>query len=145
MYRRSKQAQSVVEMVAGTMILVPLVLFLLDIGTLVVANYINDDYCCRAARAAASQKDKDAALASVKGVLSKLQTSQIITNMELMDPIAANPTPSDDIDFDNKVPGTVIVSTRIAANLPVPIPFLPDTMARFVTRSSLPITSKKAD
>ncbi len=141
---RYSKGQSAVELVVGLLILIPILLFLIDIGSLVLANYVNDDVCQRTCRAAANQGDKQTALAAATTVLAKITPQQgMIGSIELMDP-ATGQTPANDIDFDSMSPGNVIVSTRVTANLPVPIPFMGDSVTKFVTRSSLPITALKA-
>ncbi|MBX9567492.1 MAG: hypothetical protein K2X77_01295 [Candidatus Obscuribacterales bacterium] len=143
---RTRAGQSVVEMVAGTMVVIPIILFLLDIGTLIVANYINDDLCTRAARAAANQSTADEAKASAQRVLQKLDTSKtgILTDLKSLD--AAGKTPAGElgfVDYDNVNPGHIVAATRISVKLPVPFPFLPQT-ADFTSRSVLPIVAQKA-
>jgi hypothetical protein len=142
---KRKVAQSVVEMVAGTMVIIPIALFLLDIGTLVVANYINDDLCTRAARAAANQSTATEAAASAKRVLEKLNTSEtgILTELKSMSADGSSTSDLGFVDYDSSSQGHVVASTRISVKLPVPFPFLPDN-AKFTSRSCLPIVAQKA-
>lgn len=146
MGRRTRAGQSAVEMVAGTIVVIPIVLFLLDIGCLIVANYINDDLCTRAARAAANQSSAADAKASAQRVLQKLDTSKsgILTALKSMD--ATGKSESGElgfVDYDNSNPGHIVASTKISVKLPVPFPFLPQT-ADFTSRSVLPIVAQKA-
>jgi hypothetical protein len=54
---RQNRAQSIIETVVGVMVLIPIVLFLLDIAVLVMANTANDNLAKSACRAAASATD----------------------------------------------------------------------------------------
>lgn len=141
-----KQGQATVEMVVGCLVLVPIVLFLLDIACLVVANYVNDDLCTRAARAAANQSTFNDAKDSAKRVLQKLDTSKTGILHDLKSISADGKNDAGEIgfvDYDNSSPGHVVASTRISVKLPVPFPFLPSD-ATFTSRSVLPIVAQKA-
>lgn len=142
---RKKKGQSSVEMVAGLIFMVPIVLFLLDIGCMIVANYINDDLCNRAARAAANQVNATDATDSALRVMNKLDTSQsgILQNLESMNSAGTAAVAKGTVDYDSTNPGHVIATTRITVKLPVPFPVLPQT-ASFVARSCVPIVAQKA-
>jgi hypothetical protein len=53
-YRHRRRAQSIIETVVGIIFLIPIVLFMFDVGLLILANTSNDNLAKQAARAAAS-------------------------------------------------------------------------------------------
>lgn len=59
LHSRKKLAQSTMELIGGLIILVPIILFLIDLSTIVLAAFKNDSVCREACRAAASGDPKD--------------------------------------------------------------------------------------
>jgi hypothetical protein len=52
MKSRNGKAQSIIELVVGLIFIVPILLFLVDIGTIIIGVNVNDNVCREAARAA---------------------------------------------------------------------------------------------
>ena len=142
-HRSRKKGQATVEMVIGCIALVPILLFLIDIGVLVLANYINDDICHRAARAAANQVNAQDAQTSASLVLSKFSKSTILPDLECLGASSDTPSSAGNVDYDQKAPGQVVAATRITVKIPVPFPLMPET-ATFISRSVVPIVAQKA-
>ena len=57
--RKASRGQSTVEMIAGVMVIIPLILFLVDASIITVCSFKNDSLCREACRAAASSDPKD--------------------------------------------------------------------------------------
>lgn len=110
--RKRLVGQSIVEVVVGMLILVPIGLFLLDVGTLVLAQTANDTLAKSAARAAAEQPDEEKAKAASNAVVDKFALSAIIKERP-------------DLKLTYNTGNDVIAKTTMKVNLLVPIPFVP--------------------
>lgn len=114
---RKKKAQSLIEVVVGVLILIPVGLVLLDLAALVVANSVNDELAKRAARAAAnmgSQSDAQRAVDAVKDDFDKSKHG-FVRSVNGLNVIA----------FDEKGNSGVRVRSDITVVVPAPIPFTP--------------------
>lgn len=67
------QGQSTVELIAGVIVIIPLVLFLIDASIITVCSFKNDSICREACRAAASVDPKDCE-SSAKAEVAKANT-----------------------------------------------------------------------
>jgi hypothetical protein len=148
------KAQASVEMIAGLLFLIPILLVLVDIGVMMLASSANDNVCKRAARAAANQfptnhnppgDPQGAAGKVVDSLLGPSRTGTgVLTKIEVLD--AGNPpttvlTPPNNCDYDSTQRGNVIMTTRLTFQLPVPFWFLNGVNNNFVTRSNVPIVA----
>ncbi len=124
---KNQKGQCIVEMVVGTILLIPVILFMLDVGFAFVCTQVLDDLARDAARGAASQKSAKAAVKSAKNMLSRFRTSTLITNVSLADYGVAYPAKD-----------TVIVRVRMDVNLPVPFPFI-NNSPKFLTEAVQPV------
>jgi hypothetical protein len=104
--------QSLVEVAVGMLVLVPVALFLLDVGALVLAQTSNDTLAKNAARAAAEQPDEAKAKAASKDVVDKFGLSTIVSER-----------PTLEMTYNNGQ--DVIVRTTMKVKLIVPVPFVP--------------------
>lgn len=131
---RSKrdQGQCITEVVAGILFLiVPVSLFLLDVGVLVLAQSANDTLAKNAARAAAEQVDQTKAGEAVTNVIDSFPISGFVPQK-----------PTADVTF---AAGTVTVKTTILVKLPVPVPFMPSLQEQsFDAQAREPIVSELA-
>lgn len=135
---RRKTAQSIVEMVIGVIVLVPIVLILFDVAVLVLASSAADSLAKSACRAAASATDPatnqgnaTVAEAASLDVCSKFGTSTIIqpaggsfqTGFCYKGPGGGAPTGPEGAALAPLQPGQcgVIVTFRVS----VPVPFGP--------------------
>lgn len=130
--------------------MIPIVLFLIDVGVLVLANVINGDLAKSTARAAASAADGPAATTSAQNAVNHFSTSgSIISNASLTylqwrgDPNVADTTSGSlPANFPSPQPGQVIAVTTVTVKLPVPFPMLPASQ-QFSAYSIQPIVAVK--
>lgn len=160
--RRGTNAQSIIETVVGIIFLIPIVLFLFDIGVLILANTANDNLAKQAARAAAGATPgpnvdpadpgnlpqfENAARTAADRVVNNFKTgrtSGYLTNIALAKiyyngkVIHSAIAPSGG-DVDPGL-GNVAVFTQIIAVAPVPFPGF-DTKRTFFAKAVEPIVA----
>jgi hypothetical protein len=161
--RNRASAQSLIETVVGIIFMIPIVLFLFDIGVLVLANTANDNLAKQAARAAAGATPagnvqptsgniglfRTAAQNAATGVVTNYTNashSAYMQNVALAKmwydgaPVAgtgqAPPGPMD----QNPGRGNVCVFTRMECSPPVPFPGF-NTNRTFFARAVEPIVA----
>lgn len=130
---RLKQGQQFVELLAGLIVIIPLVLFLFDIGVILLANIVNGDLAKNAARAAANATDGNSALQAADKVVGKYSTSGSITAakvtyLEWRSPTSAGGGAQRGTPPEGATPpqaGQVQAATEVTVKLPVPLPMLP--------------------
>ena len=147
-----QSAQSIVELMAGLLVMVPILLFLVDMGVLVIANILNGDLSKTTARAAAMASDGATAKTSATTAVSNFNTSGIIkqctlTYLDWRDPNAGADTPQVSVgalpnNYPNAQPGQVMAVTQVTVAMPIPFPFLPATSV-FQAYSIQPIVALK--
>lgn len=153
---RSISGQSIVETVVGIIFLIPIVLFLLDIAVLVMANTANDNLAKTVARAAASAKDTGSGVGTAPAGYNAASTAAgTFASSDIIKPsggsfLAAycwNGMGSGDCQgtsWPNGIPqpntGNVGVVTKMSVKVPVPFPFLPDTID-FQAKAVEPVVS----
>jgi len=108
--RTRKRGQSLVETLAGFLILIPLGLFSFDLTVLLMANETNRQIAENAARAAANQLGLSRATQAAIGAINKTPKSGTITNITILD-----------LNYDVGS-GKVSVTTEIDVQLPVTFP-----------------------
>ncbi len=109
---RSRGA-SIIEVVVGLFLLVPLFLCIIDLSAIVLGQITNDALAKRVARAAAQQQDAASAAAAANTIISAFQVNGIVSNPQLVN-----------FSFNNANNGTVIVQTRLTITIPAPVPFV---------------------
>jgi Flp pilus assembly protein TadG len=102
-----KRGQSLVETLAGFMIIIPLALFAIDITTVVVANQTNERLAEEAARSAANQLTLMLGQQSAQAAIDHFQCSQFITAVSMQN-----------FAYD-EAGGHVSVTTQMDVKLPV--------------------------
>lgn len=112
--QRTRRGQCLIEVMIGSMFLVPIALFGLDITTLVLCESINDHLAKDAARAAANYQASSRAKAATTESIDGFKTSAIIQKAELD-------------AFDYQSSKHVSVRTKMKVKLPVPFPFFEGT------------------
>lgn len=153
---RSTSGQSIIETVVGIIFLIPIVLFLLDIAVLVMANTANDNLAKTVARAAASAKDSSSGVGTPSsGYTAATAAAGNFAVSDIIKPSAGsfvtgycwNGLGSGDTQgttWPNGVPqpnvGNVGVVTKMSVKVPVPFPFLPDTID-FQAKAVEPVVS----
>src|SRR5579871_538903 len=105
-YRRS--GQSLVETVAGIVILVPLGLFSYDLTFIMVANESNEKLADNAARAAANHADIASAQQAAQEAIDDFQQSSHYGKVGLTN-----------FDYDPANTGQISLTTQLDTNLPV--------------------------
>jgi hypothetical protein len=160
--KRCAKAQSLIETVVGIIFLIPIVLFLFDIGVLVLANTANDNLAKQCARAAAGatpagnldptdpanlSQFRDAGVAAAKDVVDKFNLnrgtgylSQIVVAKVWYDDVAAYSNVQPPAGDVSPGAGNVAVFTRLFAVAPVPFPGF-DTHREFFAKAVEPIVS----
>jgi hypothetical protein len=113
-----KRGQSLIELGAGLMVFIPVVLVLIDLAFLVAGAQINDNTCREAARIAASG-DPGSARARITSVIERANKTSggMLSNFRLS---ALNMTPSDITSqissltpYGGTISGTVTVSSQV--------------------------------
>ncbi len=151
-----KSGQTIVETVVGILFMIPIVLFLLDIGVLVLANTSNDNLAKSVARAAASAIDTSSSQGSAPAgytaalnAADRFNESAIIskTGSSFVTGYCWNGLGTEDkqgTSWPNAVPapniGDVGVVTAMTVHLPVPFPFLPNSVD-FQAKAVEPVVS----
>jgi hypothetical protein len=110
---RPARGQSIIEVVVGGLILVPIVLAIIDLAVVVLGGEICNDLAKQAARSAANAGSQPEALAAVVDVQSHFHASGTYSGLTL--------TLS---QYDGTPTGIATVQSSVTIILPVPIPFL---------------------
>lgn len=115
---RNQKGQGLVEVsVVSGVIMVPAVLFMLDLIFLFAANSLNDQFVKVAARAAASQSTAAGAEVAARKAIEKFPKSTLIPNLEVtkVEYVAPNEPGAQKL---------VVVKTKMNTVIPMPFPFL---------------------
>lgn len=138
-----------IELCAGLIVLVPIVMGLVDIAFLIAAMQVNDAACRDAARAAAAGPPSEAVQrASAVAAATYRGQGYIKGPTVTSSDVSTNPTSIPDPGpFGGPYQGTVRVKTHVQLTMPVPIPMVPQTMSpnvmEFVAQQEFPITYVK--
>lgn len=81
--RASNKGQSFIEVIVGSMLLVPIALFGLDVMVIVLASSANDTLAKNAARAAANQSVKVLAVAAAQKYVASVPKSAMVLDAKL--------------------------------------------------------------
>lgn len=128
---RSKSGQGLIEILAGSIILIGLGWLGLDVATIVLANSSNDGLAKSAARAAANQADKYTATEAANKCIKHFATGGVITKVGL----------EGDIDYQSKK--NVVVRTTMQVRPPVTFPGF--ELITFHAQAVEPIVADPAD
>ncbi len=135
MNNKRRKGSSIVETAAGLILLVPIVLFLVDVAAMVVAQTENDKLAKACARAAAELPTGKGTLAA-QGVYNTQTKSNLLTPK----PFGFGSPPSGTPVYAGD--GNVTVTTTISCTLPVPVPFIGTGSVDFVARATEPIVGE---
>jgi len=113
--RRRKQlnGQALIEMVAGSVVLIPITLALVDLAMLAIGGNVCAELAKQAARAAANTSSASDAAAAVELVGSKFPESRTFNNLSLTV-----------TRYDNSADGVTTVVCSVTVLLPVAVPML---------------------
>src|SRR6516164_7671321 len=123
--RSSQRGQSLVETLAGMMVLIPLGLFSFDLTIVLMANQTNKEIAENAARAASNQLGVAKAMQAAIGAINKAPKSANITDVTLLDlnyDVSAgnvSVTPQVDVQLPVSVPGVGKINLRYTATQPI--------------------------
>lgn len=136
---RRQGGQQLAEMMGGILVLIPIVLFLLDMAVIVMGNQLADKYTKAAARAAANQGTKTNAEKAANDTLATVKKGGFIAEM-IVDNI--NYVPIDPTNPNDVAQGRVSIEVKTTINLPVPVPFIPNASSQvFTTQANEPVVA----
>ncbi|HEY9677976.1 MAG TPA: hypothetical protein V6C76_08195 [Drouetiella sp.] len=128
--QRNQRGSSIVETAAGLILLIPIVLFLVDVAAMVVCQTENDKIAKACARAAAEfptgQGD-----GAAQTVWTNQKESTLLHKVACT---AVSPVPA----------GMVSYKTDVQCNLPVPVPLLGNKTVNFSSIATEPIVGELA-
>ncbi|CAN5293798.1 hypothetical protein BH11CYA1_BH11CYA1_48160 [soil metagenome] len=110
---RNRRAQSIIEVLVGSIVLVPIVLAIIDLAVVYIGGDICNDLAKQAARAAANASDITEATTAVADVQTNFNKSATYENLTL-----------NLVQYDGTHDGLANVRCTVTIVLPVPIPFL---------------------
>lgn len=129
---RKQRAASIIEMVAGLIVLIPLVLLFIDLGAVGLGVMVNGDMAKKSARAAAAAADGTAAIQAAQNAVAGVNTQggllQIsLAYMKWQPPSATTAAATFGNPTGNvtPTPGQVLAATTVTVRLPAPLPMLP--------------------
>ncbi len=136
--RRNRRASSIVETVAGLILIIPLMLFFVDLIGIVMCQTANNALCKEAARAAAEATTSGAAQTAAQNVVTAFydnNTSMFTGSASFV---------SSGFSYDASSSGVVVVQTTMTCNFPFPIWGVPspnDKQATFGATAAEPIVA----
>lgn len=130
---RKQVGSSIVETAAGLILLIPIVLFLVDVAAMVVVQTENDKLAKACARAAAEYPQGDAnAVKAAKDVYDHQKDSNLLKKAPF-NPSGSPTYPS---------AGMVTCKTTITCTLPVPVPLVGNSQVAFNAIATEPIVGE---
>lgn len=112
--RSRKSGASLIEVMAGLFLIIPLFICIIDLSAIIVGQIVNDGLAKRSARAAAQKSTQGDAQTAATNVINAYQINGIVTSATLHQ-----------LDFNASGNGNVVVETRVQINVPAPIPIVP--------------------
>ncbi|MBK7749037.1 MAG: hypothetical protein IPP57_26410 [Candidatus Obscuribacter sp.] len=131
--RRAARASSLIETVCGSIIIIIVALFLVDVAAVVVCQTQNDALAKHCARAAANKDTLPLAQASVVEVTNEFKKTGGGSKICLFDSAVLDPAA-----YGND---TAYVQTTVTCNFPVPVPFGP-AFLQFKADAMEPVVAK---
>ena len=108
---RRQKGQSLIEVLIGGLILIPIALAVIDLSVLVIGGQICNDLAKQASRAASIASSSAGATAAIADVQSKFQTSSTFQSLSLKM-----------LKYDATSDGIVSVGCSVTVVLPISIP-----------------------
>jgi hypothetical protein len=129
--KRSKRlamlGQSIIEVVVGVLVLIPVVALAVDANALLGMNRANQELAHNVARAAANKTTADKAEESAKLYVQDFEKSKLVQSVKLT-------------EFDFDIPAKLVtVTTTMEVGMPVPLPWT--STVRFSAHWAEPIVS----
>jgi Flp pilus assembly protein TadG len=128
-----RSGSSLIETTAGLLVLLPIVLFLVDIVALVLVQTANDSLAKQAARAAAEKADAVTAQTEAQNVVNNYPSSKLLVNPQMVvftytnDPVTAV--------------SQVYVRTQVTCMLPIAVPLVGVGQVNFLAEATEPIVA----
>ncbi len=143
---RRQEGHSSIEMVAGFIVMIPVVFLLVDLGVFVVGYMINADMAQKTARAAAAVADGPAAVKAAENAVADMSKGDRLISISLAclkwQPPTSAVAPASLGTLPDGVPepspGQVLAVTTVTVRLPAPLPMLPGAH-KFSAVSTQPI------
>jgi Flp pilus assembly protein TadG len=129
--RRRRSGASLVETMAGFIIIIPIGLAAIDIVILLSTSQTNEQWAEMAAKAACRRNNEQEAIEAAQKVAGQCPIDNVITNLTVAD-----------VNFDI-THGQVTAETVMDVKLPIPVPFMPEQV-QFRANSTQPIVSTRA-
>ena len=127
---RKKRGQSMIEVMIGLVVIIPIGLAAVDIVTLTNASQNNEELCETASRAAATKGDQQGATKAVQEIIDRVQLNSVIQQVSIQN-----------VTYDLGT-GKVTVGLVMTVKVPVPFPYLNTVDCQAI--SAQPIVSTPA-
>lgn len=111
---KRRRGASLVEVIVGLFLLVPLFLCIIDLSAIVLGQITNDALAKRVARAAAHKDNGAAATAAANAIITSFQPTGIVSSPQLVS-----------LSFNAGGAGHVVAETKVVITIPAPVPFVP--------------------
>lgn len=108
--QRRKKGQSLVEVMVGLIVIIPIGLAAVDIVVLTSASQNNEELAETAARAASTKRNAASATNAVQEIVNRVALNNVVQDVQI-----------DDVDY-NLGTGQVSVSLIMKVHVPVPFP-----------------------
>ena len=112
--RRTRRGASLIEVLVGLFVIIPLFLMIIDLSAIVLGQITNDALAKRCARAAAQQATSGAASTKANAVISSYVSNGIVSAPSLVN-----------FSFDAGGSGVVVCETQVTITIPAEVPFVP--------------------
>lgn len=133
--------QSTIEMIAGVIVIMPVILFLFDLAVVLLSVQVNDAACRDAARAAAAGPPSQLTDRANTIVNNFYKSGGYISKIEVIpNGTQANITATPDPVYGGPYTGTAQVTTKMTINVPVTVKGILPTQVQLNAVHSMPIT-----
>jgi Flp pilus assembly protein TadG len=112
--RRTRRGASLIEVLVGLFVIIPLFLMIIDLSAIVLGQITNDALAKRCARAAAHQATSGASTTAANAVIAAFQGNGIVSSPSIVN-----------FSFDAGSSGYVVVETQVIITIPAEVPFVP--------------------
>lgn len=112
--KRTRRGASLIEVLVGLFVIIPLFLMIIDLSAIVLGQITNDALAKRCARAAAQQATSAAASTKANAVIAAYVSNGIVSAPSLVN-----------FSFDAGSSGVVVCETQVTITIPAEVPFVP--------------------
>jgi hypothetical protein len=107
---RKRKGQSLIEVMCGLVVIIPIGLASIDVVVLTNASQNNEELCEMSARAASTKRNAATATQAVQEIVQRVSLNNVVQNIDI-----------DDINYDLNA-GQVTVALIMRVHMPVPFP-----------------------